>query len=145
MFILLQMNPSLPSEIVEEQLMRVVRIKIEGLMCDPCFKCIHSTSTSHEKLKQIWQLEDTCEKKSWFSCLKVLTITVTHVINFFFHLFGEQPNGISLIWEYSNMMCLDFDCADFLSNYKAEFEALKRLTEFYTKFGTLPWLEENNN
>ena len=29
-----------------------------------------------------------------------------------------------------------------MSNYKAEFEGLKRLTEFYTKFSTLPLVEE---
>ena len=59
-------------------------------------------------------------------------------------LFGEQPDGIRLIWEHINMMYPDFDSDDILWNYKAEFEAFKRLTEFYTKFGTLPLLEEKN-
>ena len=57
-------------------------------------------------------------------------------------LFGEQQDGIRLIWEYVNMMYLDYDGDEFLSNYRTDFENFKKLSEFYKKFGTLPLAEE---
>jgi len=56
-------------------------------------------------------------------------------------LFAEQKDGIRLIWEYVNMMYLDYDGDEFLQNYKADFENFKKLSEFYKKFGTLPLAE----
>ena len=46
------MNPSVPSEIVEAQLTRIVPIKVDNQLCYPLFKCIHLTSSSHEQLKK---------------------------------------------------------------------------------------------
>ena len=57
-------------------------------------------------------------------------------------LFGEQADGIRLIWEYTNIMYLDFDNEEFLGHYKAELDGFKGLTELYKKFSTLPITEE---
>ena len=57
-------------------------------------------------------------------------------------LFGEQKEGIRLIWEYVNMMFQDYDGENFLKNYRSYFENFKRLSEFYGKFSTLPLEEE---
>ena len=57
-------------------------------------------------------------------------------------LFGEQKEGIRLVWEYVNMMFQDYDGENFLKNYASYFENFKRLSTFYGKFSTLPLNEE---
>ena len=40
-------------------------------------------------------------------------------------LFGEQLDGIRMIWEYVNMMYLDYNGNEFLMTYKSEFDNFK--------------------
>ena len=42
-------------------------------------------------------------------------------------LFGEQKEGIRLIWEYINMMFQDYDGKGFLMNYGSHFENFKNI------------------
>ena len=123
------MNPTVPSEIVETQLMRIVPIKVDNQLCYPLFKCIHLTSSSHEQLKK--DLARYRQKEIMIQLCKAADDYSSTYEELHSKLFGEQQEGIRLIWEYVNMMYLDYDGEEFLSNYKTEFENFKKLSEFY--------------
>ena len=57
-------------------------------------------------------------------------------------LFAEKAEGITLIWEYTNMMIIHSRGDSYLENYPSDNEAFKMLSEFYRVDGTLPLSEE---
>ena len=66
-----------------------------------------------------------------------------HKINFILSCLVKNQKVSSSSWNISiHMMMHDVGSDDFMSHYKTEFEGFKQLSEFYTKFSTLPMYEE---
>ena len=134
------MMQTAPSEIVDTQLQRVVPVKCEDQLCYPFFKCIHLNTPNKDQLKK--DLARYRQKEIMIQLYKSADDYSSSYEELHSKLFGEQKEGIRLVWEYVNMMFQDYDGENFLKNYASYFENFKRLSTFYGKFSTLPLNEE---
>ena len=91
--------------ISEQQLQKVVPIKIGDSLCYPVFLCLHAKNPGHEQLKR--------DLKRYRSTKQVLRQLFIEGQNYaasdeWVHskLFAEKQDGLRMIWEYTNMMFL---------------------------------------
>ena len=56
-------------------------------------------------------------------------------------VFTEKPDGLCMMWEYSNMMFLSIP-EETRPRYQRELEKIAELNGFHDKYNTLPILEE---
>ena len=93
------------SERNNEQLQRVAPLKIGDTLCYPVFLCLHSKNPGHDQLKR-----DLQRYRSTKQVLKQLCIERHNYAAsdewLYAKLFAEKPDGLRLIWEYTNMMFL---------------------------------------
>ena len=123
-----------------EQFQRVVPIKIGDTLCYPVFLCLHAKNPGHEQLKR-----DLQRYRSTKQVLRQLFVDGQNYAasDDWLHskLFAEKPDGLRMMWEYSNMMFLSIP-EETRPRYQRELEKIAELNGFHDKCNTLPIQEE---
>ena len=109
------MMQTVPSEIVETQLQRVVPVKCDDQLCYPLFKCIHLNTPNKDQLKKY--LARYRQKDIMIQLYKNADNYSSSYEELHSKLFGEQKEGIRLVGEYINMMFQDYNGENFPKNY----------------------------
>ena len=129
------------SERNNEQLQRVVPLKIGDTLCYPVFLCLHSKNPGHDQLKR-----DLQRYRSTKQVLKQLFIEGQNYAasDEWLHakLFAEKQDGLRLMWEYTNMMFLSISSDDAIRRFAREIAKIAELNAFHEKANTLPLSEE---
>ena len=124
----------------EQQLQKVVPIKIGDSLCFPVFLCLHTKNPGHEQLRR--------DLQRYRSTKQVLRQLFVEGQNYaasddWVHskLFAEKQDGLRMIWEYTNMMFLSVT-EENRNRFERELAKIVELNGFHDKCNTLPISEE---